>query len=374
MKRVIGVLTVLLVLGGLAFAVLNRTKDDPGNDPVKVTTLTGMVGSEKGPFFGDQRVKDALKAKGLAVSAQSVGSWQMGNVGTKGMDFAFPSSQPPAEQIKKQNGLTDVPPRPFYSPLVILAHRTTAEVLLSSGLAKKDEASNVWTFAMDPFLDDVAAKKRWEDLAATNRPGELSGKLFLTTTNPDTSSSGALYVAMLAYLLNQHQSVTDRATVDRITPALQEAVNRQGQMKNSTEEVFVDFVSNTGGPLVLAYESQALDLTFKSKIPPDMVMLYPDTTIVSDHTLVGLTEGGRKLGQALTDDADLRKLEVDFGFRPSGTAGSAEFAQRVQQLKNGQQEPKFAFAPDLGAAKIKQATVPETSIMSDLVDALKQKG
>ncbi|WP_405004184.1 substrate-binding domain-containing protein [Kitasatospora purpeofusca] len=373
MKRVIGVLTVLLVLGGLAFAVLNRTKE-PEDDTGEVATLTGMVGSEKGPFFGDQRVKDALKAKGLAVSAQSVGSWQMGNVGTKGMDFAFPSSQPPAEQIKKQNGLTDVPPRPFYSPLVILAHRTTANVLLGSGLAKQDEASKVWTFAMDTFLADVASKKRWEDLAPTDRPGELSGELFLTTTNPDTSSSGALYVAMLAYLLNQHQSVTDRATVDKIAPALREAVNRQGQKKNSTEEVFVDFVSSTGGPLVLAYESQALDLTFRTKIPPDMVMLYPDTTIVSDHTLVGLTENGRKLGQALTDDAALRKLEVDFGFRPSGTSGTEEFAQRVKQLKDSQSEPKFAFAPELGAAKIKQATVPEPSIMKDLVDALGKNG
>ncbi|MFD9066603.1 hypothetical protein ACFVZ3_34365, partial [Kitasatospora purpeofusca] len=61
MKRVIGVLTVLLVLGGLVFAVVNRKPGPkPGPDkPDGIVTLTGMVGSEKGAFFDDQQVKDA---------------------------------------------------------------------------------------------------------------------------------------------------------------------------------------------------------------------------------------------------------------------------------------------------------------------------
>ncbi|MFB7669976.1 hypothetical protein ACFC26_01025 [Kitasatospora purpeofusca] len=379
MKRVIGVLTVLLVLGGLVFAVVNRKPGPkPGPDkPDGIVTLTGMVGSEKGAFFDDQQVKDALKARGLVVNTQSAGSWQMGDLKNDNLDFVFPASQQPAEAIKAAHNLKSTPTRPFYSPLVIVTYQKTAEVLKQNNLASYDEASHVWKFSMKDFLDGVDNRTTWQKLPkppAEQKPGDLVGSIFLTTTNPETSSSGALYLAMVSYLLNANQVIPAPAGVTpQIGDKLQAVITPQGVMKNSTEEPFMDFVSGNGRPLVLAYESQALELVLKKKAPTDMVMLYPDTTVVSDHTIVAFNDKGQRLADALADDPALRDLEIKYGFRPSGAAGATAFAAKVQEAQNGNPEAKFAFAPDLGVAKVGQATVPTPAVMSALVNAAKAK-
>ncbi|MFJ8429977.1 substrate-binding domain-containing protein [Kitasatospora sp. NPDC094019] len=376
MKRVIGVLTVLLVLGGLAFAVLNK-KDKPTPGPDEVTTLTGMVGSEKGAFFDDQRVKNALKARGLVVNTQSAGSWQMGDLKNDNLDFVFPASQQPAEAIKADHKLTSTPTRPFYSPLVIVTRTQTADVLKANKLASCDEKSNVCKFSMKDFLQGIDDKRTWQQLPkppAEEKPGDLVGSIFLTTTNPETSSSGALYLAMVSYLLNSGQVIPEPGGVtEQIGAKLRAVITPQGVMKNSTEEPFMDFVSGNGRPLVLAYESQVLELVLKGKAPTDMVMLYPDTTVVSDHTIVAFNNKGQRLADALTDDPALRELELQYGFRPSGTAGATEFSAKIQAAQQNGPKPPFAFAPDLGAAKISQATVPTPEVMKSLVGATKSK-
>ncbi|MFJ4090466.1 substrate-binding domain-containing protein [Kitasatospora sp. NPDC089913] len=375
MKRVIGVLTALLVLGGLVVAVLNRSKDDPTPGPGKVVTLTGMVGSEKGAFFGDQKVKDALKARGLVVNTQSAGSWQMGDLKNDNLDFVFPASQQPAEAIKADHQLKSTPTRPFYSPLVIVTRQDTAEVLKENNLASCDEKSNVCKFSMQEFLRGIDEKRTWQQLPkppAEKKPGDLVGSIFLTTTNPETSSSGALYLAMVSYLLNGGQVITEPGGVTApIGTKLRAVITPQGVMKNSTEEPFMDFVSGNGRPLVLAYESQVLELVLKQKAPPDMVMFYPDTTVVSDHTIVALNDKGKLLADALATDPALREQELRYGFRPADAAGAAEFAARVQSAQPGGPKPLFAFAPDLRDAKISQATVPTPEVMTSLVNATK---
>lgn len=61
----------------------------------------------------------------------------------------------------------------------------------------------------------------------------------------------------------------------------------------------------------------------------DLVVLYPDTTVSSDHTLVPLTENGRALGELLSTDPELRRLAVRHGFRPQGAA--SEFTTATQR-------------------------------------------
>ncbi|MFE7189755.1 substrate-binding domain-containing protein [Kitasatospora sp. NPDC057541] len=373
-----GAAVALLVVGGLVFTVLKwiDSPDDPPTPPTPpVAKITGVVGSEKNAFFQDSGVKAALAAKGLDVSVASAGSWQMNDVKKESADFVFPASQLPADEVAHQNQVTGTLARPFYSPLVIVTHTDVANVLKENNLAKQDPGSKLWTFSMGEFLKAVGAGRRWDQLNATNRPSSLSGDIFLTTTNPETSSSGTLYIAMVAYLLNNKQVVKDQATVDAIAPALRDAINKQGSMKNSTEEPFNDFVSNNGHPLVLAYESQVLRLALDGtgSMPKDMVMLYPDVTITSDHTLVGFTPDGLKLGKVLTEEPKLRELEVKYGFRPTGSvAGTEEFAAEVRGLNGTPGTPGFTFAPDLGAAGIGLASVPRPEIMKSLVQAVKK--
>lgn len=80
-----------------------------------------------------------------------------------------------------------------------------------------------------------------------------------------------------------------------------------------------------GNPLVPVHESQVASLLMSSQRQEvgDLVVLYPDTTVSSDHTLVPLTDHGRELGELLSTAPVLRKPAVRHGFRPQGAA--AEF-------------------------------------------------
>ncbi|WP_380284670.1 hypothetical protein [Kitasatospora purpeofusca] len=382
MKRgVVGVLVLLLMAGGVVFWLVKPNDDPPGgttggptggSKSSGVVKVTGTVGSEKKAFFDDPKVQEELRQQGLEVSAQSAGSWQMNDVKDgAAADFAFPASLPPAEAIQKDHGITGTPARPFYSPLVVVAYKETAEILKNNGLAARNDAK-VWTLTMDKFTSALMEGRTWEQLAPQNRPPELAGRIYLTTTDPDKSSSGALYIAMASFLLNNKEAVQDEATAQRIGKTLNEPFNRQGGMQSSTEQPFADFVSGNGRPLVLAYESQALELAAqgeKGELPDNMVVLYPDTVVVSDHSLVAFTPNGKRLAEALVKDEKLQKLAVDHGFRPA-TPPSVEspFKAHVAELNNGRTKNNFAFDPDLNLPKV---ALPKQEILLSLIKATK---
>ncbi|WP_327676281.1 substrate-binding domain-containing protein [Kitasatospora sp. NBC_00458] len=357
MKRAFGVLAALLLLGGVAFALLKPVNDDPKDSGA--VNVSGVIGSEKREFFDDAEVKKELAAKGLTVKVLSAGSWQMAD-NLDGMDFAFPASQPPADAIRASRKITETAIRPFYSPLVIMAHEGTAKALAANGLASQDPVSKVWTFKMDPYLDAVRSGRKWDQLTG-DKPGELSGDIYLTTTDPTSSSSGAMYVALLSFLENGHQPVADVAGVEKTKGLLHTAITKQGALKKSTDEPFADFLSNGGGALVLAYESQAAELVVKKKAPEDLVVLYPDTTVYSDHTVVGLTENGRKLADQLNGNPRLRELAAQYGFRPQGDTNA--FGQQLKSASGS-----FNLAPNLSAAKVKQAPIPVADMLQKLID------
>ncbi|WP_395296609.1 hypothetical protein ACF9IK_26550 [Kitasatospora hibisci] len=365
MKRAVGVLAALALLGGVALALLRPAGPGGGEEP-KVVTVTGVIGSEKRDFFEDPDVKAELAKQGIKVSAQTTGSWLMGDSKLDQLDFAFPASLSPAEEIRRQLQLKDAPIRPFYSPLVVLAHQPTAEVLKQNGVASQDKATGVWTLKMDAYLDLVKAGRKWEELTGAAGNSDLRGAVFMTTTDPAESSSGALYLAVTSYVLNGHQVVSSGPEVEQVKPVLRALTAKQGIQGSSSDQPFKDFLTNVGNPLVLAYESQAAQLAVEGKSTGDMTVLYPDTTVSSDHTVVGRTEAGRKLAGLLRDDEVLRRLEARYGFRPQ--ADPSAFAKQV-----GDRKGPPAFAPDLSAAQVKQAPVPAPDLLAKLIDAAKGK-
>ncbi|MFD7986730.1 hypothetical protein ACFRKE_21845 [Kitasatospora indigofera] len=360
MRRVGGVLAALVLLGGVLFAVLHRAPADDGG----ITVVKGVIGSEKREFFADPEVVAELKAQHLRVDAITTGSWQMADADLTGNDFAFPASLSPAEEIRAKRGVSGEPVRPFYSPLVVIAHAPVAEVLRANGLAARAE-SGVWTFRMDQYLDAVRRDRNWSDLKDVAGHAELAGAVYVTTTDPATSSSGALHLAEVSYLANERRVVSDEAGVGRVKDLVRKVTAMQGDQKTSSDGPFKDFLSNVGSPLVLVYESQVAALTAQGRPTGDLVVLYPDTTVSSDHTMVGLTDNGKKLADLLRDDAKLRALAVRYGFRPQGDPGAFGAAL------NAKAGP--VFAPDLSAAGIQQAPVPAVKVLNQLVDAAKGK-
>ncbi|WP_193564059.1 hypothetical protein [Streptomyces sp. L-9-10] len=326
-KRIVGIVLAVLLIGGVAAAVVAGREDAGTRTGTGTATKTvrGVIGSEKSEFFADPDVVKALADKGLTVRTETSGSWAMEELPLKGYDFAFPASEAPATALDTKYKVPGSPLRPFYSPLVVVAHRPVAEVLARNGLAALDGkpgAAARGTLRMRPFLDAVRADRTWQQLKGASAHAELNGTVFISSTDPETSNSGALYLAAASFVANGGL-VTDAAGVGRTAPLLRKLIAPQGAQQTSSDAPFRDFISGAGNPLVLVYESQVASLLLQKQDVGDLVVLYPDTTVNSAHTLVPLTGEGRALGELLTKDKRLRELAVRHGFRPQGAA--AEF-------------------------------------------------
>ncbi|MFE6483153.1 hypothetical protein ACFVGN_09490 [Streptomyces sp. NPDC057757] len=351
MKRIAGIVLAVLLIGGVVAAVVaGRDGQDKGT---ATKTVRGVIGSEKAEFFADPDVVKALAAKGYTVKTEASGSWAMDSLDLKGYDFAFPSSQAPADELADKYHVQKPLPRPFYSPLVVVAHRNAAEVLQQNGLAKLDKATG--TLTMSAYLRAAKADRTWQQLKGAEKYGELSGTLFIATTDPETSNSGALYLAAASYVADGGRVAADSTAVTRTAPLMHKLISVQGQQQSSTDATFRDFISGAGNPLVLVYESQVASLLVRGEDVDDLTVLYPDTTANSDHTVVPLTPEGRALGELLGTDPTLRKLAVRHGFRPQGestefTAATAAQTRYVNQKLTG----------------VRQAPVPASKVLHEM--------
>ncbi|MFJ9539717.1 substrate-binding domain-containing protein [Streptomyces sp. NPDC101225] len=348
MRRIAGIVLAVLLIGGVVAAVVAGRYDEDRSTATK--TVRMVIGSEKAEYFADPDVVRALAAKGYTVRAETSGSWAMEGLDLKGYDLAFPSSQAPAVELANRYKVRGTLPRPFYSPLVVVAHRGTARVLAANGLATLDSGHR-GTLKMAAYLAAARDDRTWQQLRGTGGHGELSGTLLISSTDPESSNSGALYLAAASYVANGGRAVAGKAGLDRTEPLLRKLVTVQGAQQSSSDAVFRDFVSGAGNPLVWVYESQVASLLTRGQQPGDLVVLYPDTTVNSDHTVVPMTDRGQALAELLSTDEELRRLAVRHGFRPQGAA--TEFASAGTFLKHE-------------LTGVRQAPVPTSAVLHEM--------
>ncbi|MCZ9347398.1 substrate-binding domain-containing protein [Streptomyces sp. TRM76130] len=351
-RRIAAIALAVLLVGGVVAAVVAGR--ETGGDDTATRTVRAVIGSEKAEFFADPDVVAALAAKGYTVTAETSGSWAMEQLDLTGYDLAFPSSQAPADELAERYGVRQPLPRPFYSPLVVIAHRSAADVLAASGLATLDR-DHGGTLRTAAFLDAARDDRTWQQLEGAEDHAELRGTVYVSTTDPESSNSGALWLAAASYTANGDRVAASAADVARTAPLMRKLVQVQGAQQSSSDAAFRDFVSGVGNPLVLVYESQVAALLQEDQEVGDLTVLYPDTTTTSDHTVVPLTEDGRDLGELLSDDPALRELAVRHGFRPQGAG--AEFTRATQD--------HTAYL-NQQLTGVRQAPVPTSEVLRDI--------
>ncbi|MCX5228351.1 hypothetical protein ABZY16_21800 [Streptomyces sp. NPDC006553] len=363
-RRILGIVLAVLLLGGVAAVLVTGGDKDTGT---ATKTVRGVIGSEKAEFFTDPQVVKALAAKGFTVGTETSGSWDMEELPLDGYDFAFPSSKAPADGLRakaaQKTKATTAPLRPFYSPLVVVAHSAAARVLAGNGLATLGPRGTSGTLTMDAYLAAARADRTWQQLKGSAGHAELSGTLFITSTDPVASNSGALYLAAASYVADGGRVAGDKAAVTRTAPLLRKLVQVQGAQQSGSDAPFRDFISGVGNPLVLVYESQVAAQLLAGRPMGDLVVLYPDTTVSSDHTLVPLTENGRALGELLSTDPELRRLAVRHGFRPQGAA--SEFTTATQS--------HTAYLNQT-LTGVRQAPVPTSKVLHEMALRARDQG
>ena len=325
-KRTIGIVLAVLLVAGIVAAIFIGRGAGGGNAPVKdakgLTIVTGVIGSEKAPFFADPEVQKIFAEHGLNVQVTTAGSRQIATtVDLKHVDFVFPSSAPAAVKIEQKTGKSTVF-APFYSPMAIATFKPIVQILKNAGMASQD-SDGIWHLNMAAYLRAVAAGTRWNQLPGAATAYNSSNSVLIDSTDIRQSNSAAMYLAMASYVANGNNVVSSPTDQANVIQSMGNLFLEQGFSASSSEEPFDDYLSQGIGskPMVMIYEAQYLgqemSKTGSSAITKDMVLMYPDPDVFSKHTVVPLTAAGTKVGQLLVNDPTLSKLAALYGFRPA---------------------------------------------------------
>ena len=326
-RRLAAIGLAILLIIGVGYGILRSATESLGPGAV---ALHGLIGSEKDPFFKDARVAAALKRGGFVVTTNTAGSRQIAGADLSKEAFAFPAGVPAAEKIRRDHPASKSFV-PFYTPMAIATWKPIVDVLTKAGVARSDGTTTI--LDIRAYMDLVARNSRWKDLPG-NTAYAVNKSVLITSTDVRKSNSAAMYLSLASYVANGDNIVENDAGVARIMDQLAPLFLRQGFVASSSEEPFEDYLVQGMGhsPMVMIYESQFVQRAAAAdgSIRPDMVLMYPDPTIFSKHTFVGLTDAGKRLGEFLTNDPEMRSLATQYGFRTTDTAAFATFVQSHQ--------------------------------------------
>ncbi|WP_433292195.1 hypothetical protein ACQPZQ_04115 [Pseudonocardia sp. CA-142604] len=312
-------LALLVVVGVVVFRDIGGGE----SEPTALTTVTGVIGSEKSAFFADQRVLDVFRANGLEVRVDPAGSRQIATtVRLDDYDFAFPSSSPAADKLLAERPAARTY-APFSSPMAVATFAPIVDLLTQAGVV----SPGTTTFDVHRYLALAAADTRWDQLPG-NTAFPARKNVLLSTTAPCQSNSAAMYLGIASYAADADSVVADPAAAAAVMPAIRPLFRDQGYLPPTTEVLFEDYLSAGMGrvPMALVYEAQYLAeaLSADPVLPADARLLYPSPTIFSRHTLVPLTPEGDRIGALLTTDPQLIALAAEHGFRPTDPRPFAE--------------------------------------------------
>jgi hypothetical protein len=297
-----------------------------GGDPVPVV---GLSGSEKIPFFEDDRVQAVLRDRGFEVEARSAGSREIATSYDLTLyDFAFPAGVPAATKIRAENS-TEGQFSTFFTPMVIASWDPIADLLAASGVAR--DAGTYHVVDLRGLVDLMAGTESAEPKVWTELPGNEAGAIFnssrsvlINSTDIRKSNSAAMYLSMVSYALNGGAILTSTAEADAIYDRVEPLFLGQGFAASSSAGPFETYlVRGMGGsPMVMVYEAQFIEEFTKesSAITNDMTLLYPEPTLFTQHTFVALTEAGREVGELLSSDPELQRLAAEYGLRTTDRA------------------------------------------------------
>ena len=321
-RRIAAVGLAVLLIIGVGYGILSSARTALGPTAVNVS---GIIGSEKDPFFRDARVVAALKRGGFNVAVTTAGSRQIAAADLSAQDFAFPAGVPAAEKIRRDHpGSTAFVP--FYTPMAIATWKPIVDLLTAAGVVHK--TGDLTTLDVAAYMKLVDANKRWKDLPG-NTTYAVNKSILITSTDVRKSNSAAMYLALTSYVANGENIVQNDSQAALLMDRLAPLFLRQGFVASSSEEPFDDYLVQGMGksPMVMIYESQFIQRKAANdgSITADMTLMYPDPTILSKHTFVGLTPNGIRLGDFLTNDPEMRSLATQYGFRTTDTAAFTKF-------------------------------------------------
>jgi hypothetical protein len=364
--RALITLVLLLAFGGTLFYALQGQRQDQVQQQEQqavssATPLNGVIALDVEPFFKDPRVVKVLAANKLPVNVLRIGSREMAGKVVAGStpDFLFPSGVVAANQIAdaaRKANVAAAQSSPFFTPMVIASWEPIAKILVANGIAKP-LSPKVYGLDMAKLTELMLKKKRWRDFK--DAAGyDVGRSVLVSTTDVRRSNSAAMYLALTSHALTG-DVVTDRAAGQATALKLAELFKRQGYQENYVNGNFDDYVAIGIGktPMAFIYENQLVSYALAKKgVAADMVLLYPQPTIVNKVVFIATNERSKALAELLANNAELQGIAVEYGFRIADT----------QRFVNAVQATGLAVEP-----RVTQVVDPPAfEIMAEMIDTV----
>ncbi len=306
--KLLGPLLALALLGSVGYGIYYSAKakqaTDGGaigsNDAIQVKVLTG---SEKEAFLNDPELVSLLAQRGITLTVQRAGSREIAlRNDLKSFDVAFPSGSPAAVKIAQVSGSKQVFPT-IYTPMAVASWKALIPTLTAAGLVQQRDGA-YFIVDMAKLVGLMEKGVRWKELPS-NTAYAVGKTVLVTSTDPRKSNSGAMYLSLASYIANGNNVVDNEADAGKVAERMGALFSKQGFQESSSTGPFEDYTTMKMGkaPLVMVYEQQFLEYAFKHQnLDPEMVVLYPQPTVLSKHALVALDDKGVRFAQLLTTD------------------------------------------------------------------------
>lgn len=363
-RRVVG-LAGLAGVAGTALA-LQATR---GAGPV--ATVTGIIGSEKGPLFEDEQIRTRLQdSHRLRVNYRQTGSLKLVEGDLSGQDFVWPGSQYHLEVYERLHGPAQRAEELFYSPIVLYAWSQVAAALSSAGIAQRE--GDVQYVDASTLVSLLTKGETWAGIGFA--PLREKGRILASSTDPTKSNSGLLFAGLLANTLAG--GIAGESSLPVVLPALKTYFELQGLMPESSRYIFEQFLALGMGtfPLIVGYESQLIEYVLgpmgqtgqarpagAPAARPDVTVLYLRPTVWSSHVLIARSATGVRLLEALKEPAVRAAAWQRHGFRTQ-VAGS--------QSTPGEQGAPAMPLPSVAPAPPPALPLPRASVLDRIVEAL----
>ena len=369
MSKPIKIVLTLLLLGAFGAALFFALRGQQAEvaqqreaaEVAAAGPVVGLIALDVEAYFKDERVRRVLEKNRLPVQATRIGSRDMAGKVLPGAtpDFFMSSGVVAANQVVDAARKLNIPvaqSSPFHTPLVIASWAPIAQILVANGLARP-LSDRLYGVDMAKLTALMLAKKRWKDLQGA-AAYDVGRSVLVSTTDVRRSNSAAMYLALTSQAVHG-DIVTDRATAQKVATQVAELFKRQGYQENYVDGNFDDYVSIGIGktPMAFLYENQMVHFALRKKgIKPEMVLMYPEPTIINKIVFVATTERAKALAALLGSDPELQRIGVEYGFR---IADSGVFMQAVK---------------DTGLAVEERLTQvvdpPAAEVMMDMIDVV----
>lgn len=315
-RKIVAPLLLILLIAGVGYGLWQSWHQPPASTNAGLETIRGLIGSEKESFLNDPQVQAVLRQHHIALEVEKAGSRQIAlRTDLKRYDFGYPAGQPSAVRLQQITQANEVF-HTFYTPMVIASWAKLIPPLMQAGIVQKHNGV-AYVVDMPKLLQLMEQGTRWKELPG-NKDFAVGKSILINTTDPRSSNSAAMFLALMSYVANGNNVVQSETEADKVLPRLLPVFLKQGYQEASSAGPFDDYLSMGIGkaPLVMVYESQFIEhLLHSPQRDPAMVMLYPEPTLFTKHILVPFNDKGKKLGRLLATEPQLQALASQYGYR-----------------------------------------------------------